>query len=166
MLMCEINCLKWDMLTILHPGLTVRFLWVLYLENIESCASKTGTKTSILLYIAAFHVLRAIDGKKKIQLQLKYMPWNSEVARWHFRKTSLRIILGCNSRTHTEKNFSKSFKIKPKSDCIDHLQIDLEPNWRPFGSNNKISKRFFWMWCSVFGHARLKKIFYFSCSRN
>ena len=33
---------------------------------------------------------------------------------------------------HTEK----SYHIKPKSDCIYHAPIDLEPNGRPFGSEN------------------------------
>ena len=30
--------------------------------------------------------------------------------------------------------FSKSYQVNPKSDCIYHFPIDLEPNGRPFGS--------------------------------
>ena len=32
--------------------------------------------------------------------------------------------------------FLKSYQIKPKSECIYHFLIDLEPNGRPFGSRS------------------------------
>ena len=38
--------------------------------------------------------------------------------------------------THSEI-FSKSYLIKPRSDCIDHAAIDMEPNGNfPFGSKS------------------------------
>ena len=37
---------------------------------------------------------------------------------------------------HTETFFSKCNSIKPKSDCIYHFPIDLEPNRRPLGSKS------------------------------
>ena len=37
--------------------------------------------------------------------------------------------------THREI-FSKSYEIKPKSDCVYPFPIDLEPNGRPFGSKS------------------------------
>ena len=33
--------------------------------------------------------------------------------------------------------FSKSYQIKPKSDCIYHFPIDLEPNGCPFAVSNQ-----------------------------
>ena len=38
-------------------------------------------------------------------------------------------------RAHSEI-FAKSYYINPKSDCIYHFPIDLEPNGRPFGSKS------------------------------
>ena len=33
--------------------------------------------------------------------------------------------------------FSKSYQIKPESDCIHHFPIDLEPNERPLAVLNQ-----------------------------
>ena len=43
---------------------------------------------------------------------------------------------GRKCHTHGEI-FSKSCQIKPKSDCIYHFPIDLEPNGRPFAVPNQ-----------------------------
>ena len=38
--------------------------------------------------------------------------------------------------TAHKETFSESCQIKPKSDCIYHAPVDLEPNRRPFGSKS------------------------------
>ena len=48
----------------------------------------------------------------------------SEILIYEFRRVS--------SKEHTEI----FFQIKPKSDCVYHFQIDLEPKGRPFGSKS------------------------------
>ena len=49
-------------------------------------------------------------------------------------------FLSCKQDATHRGIFSKSYQIKPKSDCIHHFQIDLEPNGCPFGSKS-IGKR-------------------------
>ena len=38
--------------------------------------------------------------------------------------------------TYTQRIFSKSCYINPKSNCINHFPIDLDPNGRLFGSKS------------------------------
>ena len=65
--------------------------------------------------------LRAYRHRKHLQLGVT----NS------LAQSFLRSISACGG-THREI-FSESYSLKPKSDCIYHFLIDLEPNVRPFG---------------------------------
>ena len=60
--------------------------------------------------------------------------------RYFFGKLINYAGVGTNTGSQLERAhgemFSKSYYIKPESDCINHFLVDLEQNGRPFGSKS------------------------------
>ena len=59
----------------------------------------------------------------------------------------MKLLVSAGKTTRTQNLFSQSHQINPKSDCIYHIPIDLDPNGRIHlvpnqlenGENNLIS---------------------------
>ena len=73
----------------------------------------------------------------RLQFGFNFCPpstlWHVSTSHDYHSKLTLFHTFPCKHR----EIFSKSCWINPKSDCIYHFPIDLEPNRRPFGFPNQ-----------------------------